>query len=100
MGPGQCIRAERRTAVAPSIHGGPHPACASKRPGDRRTRLVPLRAGGEGEFPFGRMFAALAGIKFDGFVSFEWEKLWHPELASPEVALPNFIQWWKSREAA
>jgi sugar phosphate isomerase/epimerase len=54
---------------------------------------------GEGEFPFGAMFASLAGIHFDGFVSFEWEKLWHPELAGPETALPHFIEWWKSREA-
>jgi sugar phosphate isomerase/epimerase len=55
---------------------------------------------GEGEFPFDTMFASLAAIGFDGFVSFEWEKLWHPELAPPEVALPHFIKWWKSREAA
>jgi sugar phosphate isomerase/epimerase len=54
---------------------------------------------GEGEFPFSTMFASLAGIAFDGFVSFEWEKLWHPELAAPEVALPHFIKWWKGREA-
>lgn len=54
---------------------------------------------GEGEFPFKTMFASLEGIGFDGFVSFEWEKLWHPELAAPEIALPHFIQWWKSREA-
>jgi sugar phosphate isomerase/epimerase len=55
---------------------------------------------GEGEFPFDTMFASLAGIGFDGFASFEWEKLWHPELASPEIALPHFIQWWKSRRRA
>jgi sugar phosphate isomerase/epimerase len=55
---------------------------------------------GEGEFPFETMFDSLADIGFDGFVSFEWEKLWHPELAVPEVALPHFIKWWKSRENA
>ena len=53
---------------------------------------------GEGEFPFDTMFASLAAIGFDGFVSFEWEKHWHPELAAPEIALPHFIKWWKSRE--
>jgi sugar phosphate isomerase/epimerase len=53
---------------------------------------------GEGEFPFHTMFASLDEIGFDGFVSFEWEKLWHPELASPEIALPHFIRWWKIRE--
>ena len=55
---------------------------------------------GEGQFPVNTMLASLEAIDFDGFVSFEWEKHWHPELASPEVALPHFIQWWKSRKAA
>jgi sugar phosphate isomerase/epimerase len=58
------------------------------------SHYVPM---GEGEFPFDTMFASLAGIGFDGFASFEWEKHWHPELASPEIALPHFIRWWKSR---
>jgi len=52
---------------------------------------------GEGEFPFDTMFASLAAVDFDGFVSFEWEKHWHPELAGPEIALPHFIKWWKNR---
>jgi sugar phosphate isomerase/epimerase len=53
---------------------------------------------GEGEFPFATMFASLAAIGFDGFVSFEWEKHWHPELAAPEIALSHFMKWWNSRE--
>jgi sugar phosphate isomerase/epimerase len=59
------------------------------------SHYVPI---GEGEFPLDTMFASLAGIGFDGFVSFEWEKLWHPELVSAEIALPHFIKWWKSRK--
>lgn len=55
---------------------------------------------GEGEFPLTMMFDPLVRIGFDGFVSFEWEKLWHPELDAPEVALPHFIKWWKSRESS
>jgi sugar phosphate isomerase/epimerase len=55
---------------------------------------------GEGEFPLETMFASLTSIGFNGFISFEWEKFWHPELAAPEIALPHFIKWWKSREAA
>jgi sugar phosphate isomerase/epimerase len=51
---------------------------------------------GEGEFPFDTMFASLHQIGYEGFISFEWEKLWHIELAPPEVALPHFINWWKS----
>ena len=52
---------------------------------------------GEGEFPFDAVFAALEAVRYQGFVSFEWEKQWHPELASPEVALPHFAKWWKER---
>jgi len=55
---------------------------------------------GQGEFPFETMFESLVQIGYEGFVSFEWEKHWHPELASPEVALPNFIEWWNRREAS
>ena len=28
----------------------------------------------------------------DGYVNFEWEKGWHPEIADPEVALPHFAR--------
>ena len=61
------------------------------------SRFVPT---GQGDFPFERMFDWLAAIGFDGYVSFEWEKQWHPELAPPEEALPHFIHWWKTRKGA
>ena len=89
-----------QTGEAPSISArmAPHIRHAHlkdfKKDAQGHTRYVPT---GEGSFPFATMFAALAEIGFDGFVSFEWEKLWHPELAGPEIALPHFIQWWKSR---
>jgi sugar phosphate isomerase/epimerase len=55
---------------------------------------------GQGEFPLETMFESLVQISYEGFVSFEWEKHWHPELAPPEIALPHFIEWWKRREAS
>lgn len=55
---------------------------------------------GEGEFPLRAMFASLTATGFNGFISFEWEKFWHPELAAPEIALPHFMKWWKKREAS
>jgi fatty-acyl-CoA synthase len=48
--------------------------------------LVPL---GEGELPVGESLAALRGLGWDGWLTVEWEKRWHPELAEPEVALPH-----------
>jgi fatty-acyl-CoA synthase len=48
--------------------------------------LVPL---GEGEMPVRESLAALRTLAYDGFLTVEWERRWHPELAPPEVALPH-----------
>ena len=48
--------------------------------------LVPL---GEGEVPVREGLAALAAAGYDGWLTVEWEKRWHPELAEPELALPR-----------
>jgi len=50
---------------------------------------------GEGSFPLGQQLEALQEIHYDRFVSFEWEKKWHPEIADAEVALPHFIRWFR-----
>lgn len=50
---------------------------------------------GEGEFPIAPLRAELAA-GFNGCVSFEWEKLWHPSLAPLDDALAAAAkrQWW------
>ena len=48
---------------------------------------------GEGELPLRAMLDALAARGYDGWLSLEWEKKWHPELAEPEVALPAAARW-------
>jgi glucosamine-6-phosphate deaminase len=48
---------------------------------------------GEGEFPAADVLALLHHAGYDGFVSFEWEKRWHPQIEEPEVALPRFARW-------
>jgi sugar phosphate isomerase/epimerase len=53
-------------------------------------QLVPL---GEGEVPVAGMLRLLRERGYEGYVSVEWEKRWHPELAEPEVALPQHIAW-------
>ena len=45
---------------------------------------------GEGEVPVFAALEALANDHYQGYYSFEWEKLWHPELAEPEVAFTHF----------
>jgi sugar phosphate isomerase/epimerase len=49
-------------------------------------RFVPL---GEGELPVRPMLAHLRSRNFDGFVAVDWEKLWHPDIEEPELALPH-----------
>jgi sugar phosphate isomerase/epimerase len=51
-------------------------------------QLVPL---GEGEVPVRDMLAVLSAGEYRGWVSVEWEKRWHPEIAAPEVALPQHL---------
>jgi sugar phosphate isomerase/epimerase len=51
---------------------------------------------GEGEFPIPEIRQALVAINYDDFLSFEWEKKWHPEIESPEIAIPHFANWFKS----
>ena len=51
-------------------------------------QLVPL---GDGEVPVRDMLALLSAGGYRGWVSVEWEKRWHPEIAAPEVALPQHL---------
>ncbi|GAB3919834.1 hypothetical protein GCM10011575_36260 [Microlunatus endophyticus] len=45
---------------------------------------------GTGIAPLGELAATLITGGFDGYVDFEWEKAWHPEIEEPEVAIPHF----------
>jgi glucosamine-6-phosphate deaminase len=51
------------------------------------------RLPGHGEFAPERVLALLGQRGYDRWVSFEWEKRWHPALAEPEIALPYFVRW-------
>ena len=45
---------------------------------------------GKGETPIFEAIDILAQDRYKGYYSFEWEKLWHPEIAEPEVALADY----------
>jgi hypothetical protein len=51
-----------------------------------------------GEFPARDCLRLLLDDGYAGWHSLEWEKMWHPELFGPEVALPLFP--WKLQELA
>ncbi len=45
---------------------------------------------GRGEVPVREALQALKKNNYQGFLSFEWEKLWHPELEEPALALADY----------
>lgn len=53
---------------------------------------------GEGNTPLKETLHALKQGNYTGYYSFEWEKLWHPEIGEPEIAIPhfakNFAKFW------
>jgi sugar phosphate isomerase/epimerase len=51
--------------------------------------LLPL---GQGEIPVRDGLRLLKQRGYDDFISVEWEKKWHPELAEPEVAYPQHLE--------
>jgi sugar phosphate isomerase/epimerase len=61
------------------------------RPVEGEEHWRPVLAG-TGEVSFSSALKALRANGYDGYVSFEWEKYWHPEIEEPEVALPDFAQ--------
>jgi sugar phosphate isomerase/epimerase len=51
-------------------------------------RYVPI---GDGDTPIQDALKILKSAGYDGWLTFEWEKHWHPDLAEPSVAFPAFI---------
>jgi len=55
---------------------------------------------GDGEVPVRHMLGLLASGGYQGWISVEWEKRWHPEIEPPEVALPQHLKLLRTWEAA
>ncbi|HLZ40690.1 MAG TPA: sugar phosphate isomerase/epimerase family protein [Candidatus Sulfotelmatobacter sp.] len=47
---------------------------------------------GRGTVPIQRQIAALRSINYKGFYCFEWEKVWHPDLTDPEIAIADYAR--------
>ena len=56
-----------------------------------REHWLPVLAG-RGTVSFPAAIAALSRLGYQGYISFEWEKYWHPEIEEPEIALPDFVR--------
>jgi sugar phosphate isomerase/epimerase len=61
------------------------------RPVKDHEHWLPVLAG-RGAVSFTAAVDALRGLGYEGYISFEWEKYWHPEIEEPEVALPDFVK--------
>lgn len=51
---------------------------------------------GGGEFPAAECMSLLRAAQYEGWYSLEWEKMWHPEIEDPHIALPLFpdkLRW-------
>ena len=53
---------------------------------------------GQGSAPAFQALDLLQRAGYKGFYSFEWEKLWHPELDEPDTALEHYVQMMRSFE--
>lgn len=47
---------------------------------------------GKGDVPLKEIVSCLKKGGYDGYLTLEWEKRWHMELAEPEIALPQYIE--------
>ena len=52
---------------------------------------------GEGTMPLHEIRAVTEKIGYSGFLSFEWEKKWHPPIDTAEIAVPHFANWFRSQ---
>jgi sugar phosphate isomerase/epimerase len=73
-------------AVSPHLV---HVHLRDARPVAGRRFWQPVLAG-RGRVPFDQVIAALRRIGYAGYVSFEWEKFWHPEIEEAEIAIGDF----------
>lgn len=48
---------------------------------------------GTGELDLSKAFATLKAHDYDGYLTLEWEKYWHPEIDEPELVLPQAPGW-------
>jgi sugar phosphate isomerase/epimerase len=48
---------------------------------------------GEGDIPLPEIMRVLQAGGYDGWLTLEWEKHWHPEIEEPEVAFPQYVRY-------
>ena len=54
---------------------------------------VNYRMMGDGDIPIDSFISALSSINYEGYVTFEWIKLWAPDLSDAGIVFPQFIDY-------
>lgn len=54
---------------------------------------------GRGDVPVRKQVEVLAASGYTGCYTFEWEKVWHPELEAPEIAIADFAEFMRKLQA-
>ncbi len=60
--------------------------------GNVQPNINECRLLGEGTVPVQAILSTLADRGYDGWLAVEWEKKWQPQIADPEVALPQYAE--------
>ncbi len=88
---GQEKPADTWAALGQWVH---HTHIKDSTPGDKGVNYVLT---GDGTIGVRDVVKALAAGGYKGYYGFEWEKQWHPEIAEPDVAFPQYAsvmsQW-------
>ncbi len=71
--------------VKDAVHEASHPQAMA----DGWRYVAP----GEGELPLAEAVKLMRGRGYDGWLTLEHEKRWHPELSEPEELFPRFVRW-------
>ncbi len=51
---------------------------------------------GSGDVPLKDIMRCLIDGGYKGYLAYEWEKRWHPDIEEPEQAIPHYAQYMKS----
>jgi sugar phosphate isomerase/epimerase len=54
---------------------------------------------GRGDVPVRRQIEVLAASGYKGCYTFEWEKVWHPDLEEPEIAIADYAEFMRKVQA-
>jgi sugar phosphate isomerase/epimerase len=81
-------------AIGPRV-GYTHVKDAAYEPGHKLAMADGWRyvAPGTGQLPLAEAIALLKAHGYDGWLLFEHEKRWHPDLPEPEEMFPKFVAW-------